>query len=233
MTPVLFYGVPEGCSFGSIVALEWLGKPYRLCRIEMMDGSVMNDFSSINTVAETPSYITEDGRIIHESAAILAHIGARSTGYSKGFVRGGRETDTLNEMLAFLNTSFFGAFSPLWHTLEHEMSETEKSVLTAYGKTLVQKAHADLQRKLNGRQWLAGLNPTIADAYFMGLARWADFHSAASREDYPALNRLYERLEGDPAVKFAHAIEEGTDIAVSSAFQGHISLEEAQALIKP
>ena len=24
MTPILFYGVPSGCSFGSIVALEWL-----------------------------------------------------------------------------------------------------------------------------------------------------------------------------------------------------------------
>ncbi|MCR7705994.1 glutathione S-transferase, partial [Pseudomonas aeruginosa] len=35
MEPVLFYGVPHGCSFGSIVALEWLGRPYRLCRIEM------------------------------------------------------------------------------------------------------------------------------------------------------------------------------------------------------
>ena len=35
MTPILFYGVPSGCSFGSIVALEWLRQPYHLCRIDM------------------------------------------------------------------------------------------------------------------------------------------------------------------------------------------------------
>ena len=33
--PILYYGVPSGCSFGSIVALEWLGQPYALSRIEM------------------------------------------------------------------------------------------------------------------------------------------------------------------------------------------------------
>jgi glutathione S-transferase len=36
MQRVLFYGVPQGSSFGSIVALEWLGQPYQLCRIEML-----------------------------------------------------------------------------------------------------------------------------------------------------------------------------------------------------
>ena len=40
MEPVLFYGVPSGCSFGSIVALEWLGIPYKLCRIDMPECSV-------------------------------------------------------------------------------------------------------------------------------------------------------------------------------------------------
>jgi len=35
MNPILFYGVPEGCSFGAIVALEWSGLPYQLCRIQM------------------------------------------------------------------------------------------------------------------------------------------------------------------------------------------------------
>ena len=37
MEPVLFYGVPGGCSLASIIALEWLGQPYKLCRIEMLE----------------------------------------------------------------------------------------------------------------------------------------------------------------------------------------------------
>ncbi|MFC6980781.1 hypothetical protein [Microbulbifer taiwanensis] len=48
MTPVLFYGVPSGCSFGSIVALEWLGKPYQLCRVEMPEAATSDSYRRIN-----------------------------------------------------------------------------------------------------------------------------------------------------------------------------------------
>ena len=44
MEPVLFYGVPQGCSFGSIVALEWLNQPYRLCRINMPADRLLEKF---------------------------------------------------------------------------------------------------------------------------------------------------------------------------------------------
>ncbi|MGO7258855.1 glutathione S-transferase N-terminal domain-containing protein, partial [Rhizobium brockwellii] len=80
MSPILFYGVPEGCSFGSIVALEWSGLPYRLCRVEMPEMVSTDDYARINAVGETPSLLLEDGRTISESMAILHHIGARAVG---------------------------------------------------------------------------------------------------------------------------------------------------------
>src|SRR5688572_33420441 len=74
--PLLFYGVPSGCSFGSIVALEWLGQPYQLSRIEMPDVVSSDDFKRINPVGETPTLRTAAGDFISESVAILNHIGA-------------------------------------------------------------------------------------------------------------------------------------------------------------
>jgi len=44
--PVLFY-MPGTCAFGSIVALEWLGRPFRLCRIEPADLQSMDDFTHV------------------------------------------------------------------------------------------------------------------------------------------------------------------------------------------
>jgi glutathione S-transferase len=226
-TPILFYGVPSGCSFGSIVALEWLGKPYRLARIDM-PGAVQSDaYRRINPVGETPSLLTEDGRIISESLAILNHLGQAGIGKGLAFKQGTAGFDRLNQTLAYLNTSFFNSFSPLWYTLEHEMKPEAKQALRAYGTAKVTKAHEELEKMLGKGPWLLGDHRTLADAYFIGIARWTKYHDVVDRKNYPGLQGLFERLEDDPAVKFAHAIEHGEDRKGSSGFRGHITLEKA------
>ena len=36
MEPILVYGFPLGSSMGLVAALEWLGQPYRLSRVDML-----------------------------------------------------------------------------------------------------------------------------------------------------------------------------------------------------
>ena len=36
MEPILLYGHPLGTSMGLVAALEWLGQPYRLRRVNML-----------------------------------------------------------------------------------------------------------------------------------------------------------------------------------------------------
>jgi glutathione S-transferase len=227
MTPILFYGVPSGCSFGSIVALEWLGKPYRLSRIDMPGVVQSDDYRRINPVGETPSLLTEDGRILSESLAILNHIGAQAIGKGLAFKQRTADFDRLNQTLAYLNTSFFNSFSPLWYSLEHEMAAPAKQALRAYGAANVAKVHEQLEKMLGEGPWFLGDQRTLADAYFIGIARWTKYHEVVERKDYPALQKLFERLEDDPAVKFAHAIEHGEDVPGSGGFAGHVSLEKA------
>ena len=232
MTPILFYGVPEGCSFGSIVALEWAGAPYRLCRIDM-PGVVSSDvYKPLNPIGETPSLMLPDGRVMSESMAILNHIAARTVHKGWGFPPDSEKFDRLNQMLAFLNTSFFNAFGPLWHTVEHELEPQAKEALQAYGIAKVEKAHAQLETLLDGRPWLLGEEKSFADAYFAGIARWNDFHQVVDRRKFPALNALYERLQLDPAVRFAWAIEHEEDARTTGKFLGHVSLEEALGSLK-
>jgi glutathione S-transferase len=227
MPPILFYGVPSGCSFGSIVALEWLGKPYRLSRIDMPEVVQSDAYRRINPVGETPSLLTEARRIISESMAILNHLG--SSGIEKGlsFKQGTASFDRLNQTLGYLNTSFFNSFSPLWYTLEHEMKPEAKQALRAYGAANVVKVHGELEKMLGRGPWLLGDQRTLADAYFVGIARWTKYHDVVDRKDYPGLQGLFERLEDDPAVKFAHAIEHGEDAKSAGSFLGHVSLETA------
>ncbi|CAN7598998.1 glutathione S-transferase family protein [Neorhizobium sp. LjRoot104] len=232
MTPILFYGVPEGCSFGSIVALEWTGAPYRLCRVEMPAVVSSDAYKPVNPIGETPSLMLPDGRVMSESLAILSHIAARTVGKGWGFDPKSEKFDRLNQMLAFLNTGFFNAFSPLWYAVEHELDPQAKEALRAYGIAKMEKAHAQLEKLLGGRDWLLGDEKSFADAYFAGIARWNDFHQVVDRRQYPALNALYERMQQDPAVRFAWAIEHQEEAQTSGQFLGHVSLGEALGSLK-
>lgn len=231
-SPILFYGVPSGCSFGSIVALEWLNLPYRLCRIEMPEQVASDDYRRINPVGETPTLLTEDGRRVSESLAILNHLGVHGIQQGLAFAQGTPAFDRLNQMLAYLNTSFFNAFSPLWYALEHDLGEPAKAALTAYGCANVETAHSHLNALLDEQRWLLGGQRTLADAYFIGIARWTRYHDVLDRRNYPNLQRLYEQLETDPAVIFAHAIEQQQPAISSGRFLGEISLQDALSLLK-
>lgn len=225
MEPVLFYGVPQGCSFGSIVALEWLGQPYRLCRIVMPDDMQDDLYARFNPVRETPVLLLENGASLSESAAILQNLAARAP-ERIGYPAGSMEHDRLNQMLAFLNTTFFAAFSPLWTAYEMESDPPVQAVLRDLGRRQVAKAHAQLETLLGGRDWLVGPRRSIADAYLTGIARWAEYHKAAEQSAYPSLHRLLQRLNNDPAVTFARAIEAGEEPRGSGAFLGHVRLAD-------
>jgi glutathione S-transferase len=101
-----------------------------------------------------------------------------------------------------------------------------QNVLRELGRELVAKAHAQVDAMLAHQEWLAGDQRTVVDAYFIGLARWANYHRAIKQSDYPNVLRLFEKLEADPAVVFAHAIEDERPAKSAGAFRGHEKLEE-------
>lgn len=231
MEPVLFYGIPHGCSFGSIVALEWLGRPYRLCRIDMLDPVVMKAFARVNPQAKTPALLLEDGTVLTESLAILNHLAARDLGRRLTFAQGTAEFDAVNRMMAFLVTGLFAAFSPGWAAFKLDAGETEKiAFLRGMARGNAARCYARLEAWLADRTWLVGDDRTIADGYLAGIARWGeDLGLFALARDYPSLHRHLEKLRADPAVAFAHAIEEGRDAVASGQFRGEVPLGQLAA----
>ncbi|MGQ4878659.1 glutathione S-transferase family protein [Billgrantia sp. LNSP4103-1] len=230
MEPVLFYGVPQGCSFGSIVALEWLGKPYRLCRIEMLEQPWDPLYAKVNPLFQTPALLLEDGEPLSESLAILQHLAAGDLETRLGFKQGSREYDRLNQMLAYLNTDFFSAFNPLWALYETQgLKGVEQELLRRLGREQVAKGCAHLDGLLAEREWLLGDAHSMADAYFIGIARWAEYHRLFDLEsDYPNLARHMAKLRKDPAIQFAESIERGEQPVGRGHFKGHVSLGELE-----
>jgi glutathione S-transferase len=235
MEPVLFYGVPSGCSIGSVVALEWLGQPYRLSRIEMMETPWDEIYAKVNPRMKTPALLLEDGAPLTESLAILQHIGQRGIESGLGFRQGTREFDRLTEMLSYLTTDFFAAFAPLWKLYDaNESNETTKEVLRNLGVGNVHKEFAYLDKLLADREWLlGGTRRTVADAYLFAVGRWAEYHRVFDLERaYPNVYRYLRRLGEDQAVRFALDIEQGKEARGNGSFKGHVAMKELAARIK-
>jgi glutathione S-transferase len=234
MQPVLFYGVPQGSSFGAIVALEWLGQPYQLCRIEMLQRPWDNLYGYVNPLYLTPALLLEDGQTLTESLAILLHLANRDLDQGLGFRQGTREFDRLNQMLAYLNTDFYSAFNPLWAAYEMpELEQGDRDLLRTLGQKEVAKNCMYLNALLADRQWLlGGETRTIADAYLTGIGRWVEYHQLFDlQQEYPHLHRYLQMLKSDPAVKFAEAIEHEQATTTSGKFMGHVRLEELRSVL--
>jgi glutathione S-transferase len=231
MEPVIFYGVPSGCSLASVIASEWLGQPYRLVRIEMMD-TWPPQFAQVNPRMKTPAMLTADGDSLTESLAILQHIGQRGVAQGLGFAPGTPDADRLASMLSYLVTDLFAAFAPLWALYDAgTQDETTRRVLRQFGDENVRKEYAYLDEVLADRAWLLGGDkPTVADAYLFAIGRWAEYHKLFKLEDsYPNVARYMRKLGQDPAVRFALELEKNPDTRGSGAFQGHENLEAALA----
>ncbi|MER8420013.1 glutathione S-transferase family protein [Mesorhizobium sp. M0166] len=227
MEPILLYGFPLGSSMGLVAAFERLGQPYRLCRVDMLTEMKDDAYASINGRQETPVLITDEGRVLTETMAIAAWLEARDTQRRISFEPRSPEADRMHQLMAFVNTGFTTAFTPLWAA--YEMESAEPLLLTTlrdFGRKIVANRHYQLEAMIADTEFLIGDRLTLADTTLIGVARWAEFHKAVDGASYPKLAALRGRIEADPAVGYAQAIEDGEKPAGSGACLGHVPLTE-------
>ncbi|WP_420565597.1 glutathione S-transferase family protein [Thalassobaculum sp.] len=227
MEPILLYGFPSGSSMGLVAALEWLGKPYRLCRVDMFGEMREPSYRRINARVETPAFVTDEGRVLTETMAIALWLAARDSHNRISFDPMTPEADRLHQIMAFLNTGFTGAFSPLWAALEMETDDpAEKALLRRIGSEAVIERHDRLEEMIGETEFLVADHPTLADAVLVGVARWLDFHEVTRPDRWRKLAALRGRLERDPAVIYATALEKGEPAVGTGSCRGHLPLAE-------
>lgn len=227
MEPILLYGFPAGSSMGLVAALEWLGRPYRLCRVDMLGEMREPPYKRINPRVETPAFITDQGDVLTETMAIASWLEARDKERRISFEPLSREADRMHQLMAFINTGFTGAFSPLWAAMEMEPpNPIMQSTLKEWGRKGVIERHDRLEEMIGDTPFLIGDRPTLADGILIGVARWLDFHEVADNGRWPKLAAVRKRIEGDPAVIYALALESGDMQYGNGACAGHIGLAE-------
>lgn len=98
MEPILIYGFPLGSSMGLVAALEWLGEPYRLCRVDMLGEMREPSYARINPRHETPVFVDDQGRILTETVAIASWLEARDTHRRVSFDPLSRKADRMHQI---------------------------------------------------------------------------------------------------------------------------------------
>src|SRR5689334_22509276 len=178
MIPTLLTGFPLGSSLGLVAAFEWLGKPYCLSRVGMPDDLSTDGYARLNGRQETPVLLSDEG-FLTETMAIALWLEARDLEHRTSYQPGSPQADRLHQFMGFLNSSFTASFSPLWAALEMKgVSDDFRETLRKFGRGAVAKRHRQLEAMMGDSKYLLGDHPTLADALFIGVARWADFHQA-------------------------------------------------------
>lgn len=223
----MIYGFPLGSSMGLVAALEWLGKPYRLCRVDMLGEMRLPSYARLNARHETPAFVGEHGMVFSETMAIARWIENRDTERRVSFDPLSPESDRMHQFIAFLNTGFTAAFTPHWVALEMNPPDPAmQKIMREWGAQRIIERHDKLEAMLGDTPFLVGSRPTLADAVLVGVGRWLDFHGVADPTRWPRLAALRQRLENDPAVKYATALEAGESPSGSGFCKGHVPLDE-------
>ena len=137
------------------------------------------------------------------------------------------QADRMHQLMAFLNTGFTGAFSPLWVALEMSPPDPQfQETLRRHGRQAVIERHDKLEAMLGDTPFLVGDRPTLADGVLIGVSRWLEFHEVADVGRWPKLAALRARIEANPAIAYAVAVENGERPAGSGACVGHVPLAE-------
>src|SRR5690606_8863037 len=141
-----------------------------------------------------------------ETLAIANWLEHRDTERRISFAPAMAETRRLYQLMAFINTGFTGAFTPLWMAWEMTPADPAvQRVLQSVGRDRVIDRHDKLEHMLGDSPFLVGRNPTLADAVFLGVTRWLDIHQVADPARWPKIAAMRARIAQTEAAAFALA----------------------------
>jgi glutathione S-transferase len=194
------YYAPGACSLASHIALEAVGVPCQLVRVDLREHKTASgqDYYAINPKGYVPALELDDGERLTENAVVLQYIADRKPGtIAPAF--GGMPRYHLMAWLNFIATELHKAVGVLWKPSTTEAQRVD--VLQGVGRRLDYVANA-----LRDRQFLMGDQFTIADAYLFTILNWRKALKF-DLDRWPVIAQFQERVAALPAVRKAMAAE--------------------------
>ena len=188
-------GVGETKDFRAQWALEETGLPYRVHALDHTAGDLDSDaYRKISPFRQVP-VIEDDGFVVAESAAVVLYLAEKAGKLIPSDVHG----RTRVVQWCFAATS---SVEPTLTCLDligiFDSGKTAKKLHEETPK-LAHRWLGDVERRLEGREWIACDDFTAADIMMAGVLR--TIRKTDLMEPFPKLKAYYERCFGRPAWK--------------------------------
>lgn len=192
----LYYS-PGACSLAVHIALREAGLPATLVKVDLATHRTDSgeDYLLVNPRGYVPLLELDGGGRQTEAAALLQYIAELAPAKALLPASGLSRLQVLG-WLTFVSSELHKVFSPwLWH--KETADSTRKAV-----KDKLALRFAELDRLLQGREYLADGGFSVADAYCFTIVNWAPM-LGMSLKAYPNLSAYLERVAARPAVQEA------------------------------
>ena len=158
----LYYS-PGACSLASHIALIESGLDHETVKVDLGQHKTEHgeDFYQISPRGYVPAIETDEYGLVTENAAVLPFLAQKM-----GALPDGEAHWRLHEWIGFIGTEIHNAYGPLFGGAEGDAKEKAKKT--------VAKKYQLAETLMDGREWLVGSSPSVADNYLFVTLLWAD-----------------------------------------------------------
>jgi glutathione S-transferase len=199
------YFSPGSCSLVIHCLLEELGVGFELKRVDL--GAAEHhgaEFRRINPKGKVPAMATPDG-VLTECVALIEHICDRH-GEGRLLARPGTwQRSKTMEQVATLATEVHPLFNRFFHDDDFSDAKEVRAAVKARGAEKLRAYFREQDAQLTRPYW-SGDEMTVADLYFMVIARWGRWLDPPANE-MKNIRPFYERMIRRPGVARAFAAE--------------------------
>ncbi len=193
------YYMPGACSLAPHIVLEWIGKPYEAQKVAR-DALHTPEYMKLNPAGAVP-LLTEGDWVLTQNIAILEYLAEQAPAANLMGDGSARSRAEVRRWLAFLNSDVHKTFSLVFGTQRYVQEETAQKALRTAAAAMLENYFSIFDRHLAQRSYLAGVAPSIADAYLYVVLRWAK--ATGIGQDHANLAAFFERMQANAGVRAA------------------------------
>ncbi|MCP5206020.1 MAG: glutathione S-transferase family protein [Hahellaceae bacterium] len=195
----LFYS-PFACSLAVHMALEKVGNPFRLEKIDIQKGEhQLQAYGSLNHRKKVP-LLKHDDVFIDQGAAILIYLADLHPETAMMPPSGADERSAAISMLFYLSNTLHPAFSIAFHPERFTHGKVDELFTKAIEK--IETILSEFNEQLATQDYLTGNHVFVADYYLMSMLNWLPLFSM-SLACYPHLAKYQQRMADLPEVQRA------------------------------
>jgi len=191
------YFAPGACSLSPHIVLLEAGLDHTTEKVDFRSKLTAAgvDFKTINPKGAVPALQLNDGSVLTEGAVIVQYLADLVPAKQLAPAAGTMERYRLMETLNFIASELHKGYSPLFNPASSDAAKDA-------AMTALQPKISFLAKQLGDKDYLAGKQFSVADAYLFTVLSWSS-HVNLSLANWPNLEAYLSRVAARPAVHAA------------------------------